>query len=71
MMWQLFGALLTAAVVVWGVSHFADWLIRPKGVIALRMIRFCKTMLILLPFVIFWLALMVGTAVGILWLMSH
>ncbi len=71
MLWQLFAALLTAAGIVWTVSHVADWLVRPKRVVAARGMHFLTEAVTLLLLVLLGLALLVGAAVGALWWLSR
>ncbi|MCS6861164.1 MAG: hypothetical protein NZT92_12680 [Abditibacteriales bacterium] len=71
LLWQLLAALLTAAGIVWTVSHIADWLVRPKGVVAVRVMHFLTEAVILLLLVLVCLALLAGAAVGALWWLSR
>lgn len=71
MLWQLFAALLTAACIVWTVSHVADWLVRPKGTVALRTMHFLTEAVTLFLLALLWLALLAGAAVGVLWWLSR
>jgi hypothetical protein len=53
------------------VSHVADWLVRPKGVVAVRMLHFLTEAVTLFLLALFWLALLAGAAVGALWWLSR
>lgn len=70
-LWQLLAALVTAVCIVWTVSHVADWLVRPKGVVAVKMMHFLTEAVILLLLVLLCFALLAGTAVGALWWLSR
>lgn len=71
MLWQLLMAMLTAACIVWTVSHVADWLVRPKGVVAVRTMHFLTEAVTLFLLALLWLALIAGAAVGALWWLSR
>jgi hypothetical protein len=53
------------------VSHVADWLVRPKGVVAVRTMHFLTEAVTLFLLALLWLALLAGAAVGTLWWLSR